>query len=199
MAVPSAEEERKRAVLRALKDLEYERSVGKVSDADYAELSNQYRTEAKALLRALEEQDKPARERAERLLDKRLRKAGLDKPAEDERKPSEIAEEGAQLEDAEHDDDPVSQAVAEDESELSDGDGEPDSDAEPTAKNSKKSAVLPSRACTECDTRNDLDAAFCKKCGDAMAEDDQRLCGACPAVFGDEEESCPKCGVPYND
>src|SRR4051794_30496021 len=35
LGAPSTEEEQKRAVLRALKDLEYERAVGKINDADY--------------------------------------------------------------------------------------------------------------------------------------------------------------------
>src|SRR5689334_2162947 len=39
LAAPSAEEERKRSVVRALKDLDYERSVGKISEEDYADLS----------------------------------------------------------------------------------------------------------------------------------------------------------------
>src|SRR6266566_4615060 len=46
LAAPSAAEEQKRAVLQALKDLEYERSVGKVSDADYEVLLQRYREEA---------------------------------------------------------------------------------------------------------------------------------------------------------
>src|SRR6185436_12750615 len=38
LGAPRAEEEQKRAVLRALKDLEFERSVGKISDEDYQAL-----------------------------------------------------------------------------------------------------------------------------------------------------------------
>ncbi len=55
LVAPSREEERKRAVLRALKDLEYERSVGKIGEADYAELTSRYREEAKRLLHAVDE------------------------------------------------------------------------------------------------------------------------------------------------
>jgi hypothetical protein len=55
LVAPSREEERKRAVLRALKDLEYERSVGKIGEDDYAELTSRYREEAKQLLRAVED------------------------------------------------------------------------------------------------------------------------------------------------
>jgi uncharacterized membrane protein YccC len=69
---PSAEEEQKRAVLRALKDLEYERSVGKISEQDYAELSTRYRDEAKRLMQRVDESLSPARERAEKLLAERV-------------------------------------------------------------------------------------------------------------------------------
>jgi hypothetical protein len=69
---PSAEEEQKRAVLRALKDLEYERSVGKISDHDYAELSARYREEAKRLIQAVDANLTPGRERAERLIAERV-------------------------------------------------------------------------------------------------------------------------------
>jgi hypothetical protein len=72
LGAPSAEEEQKRAVLRALKDLEYERAVGKISDEDYASLAEHYRTEAKRLLRAVDRDSGPGRERAERLLAERL-------------------------------------------------------------------------------------------------------------------------------
>src|SRR3954470_22220359 len=51
----SAEYEQKRAVLRALKDLEYERSVGKISEDDYHEYAARYRAEAKRLMQGLEE------------------------------------------------------------------------------------------------------------------------------------------------
>lgn len=75
LGAPSAEEEQKRAVLRALKDLEYERAVGKISEADYATLAEHYRAEAKRLLRAVDEDLGPERERAEQILAERLAKA----------------------------------------------------------------------------------------------------------------------------
>jgi hypothetical protein len=69
---PSAEEEQKRAVLRALKDLDYERSVGKISDDDYRDLSARYREEAKRLIERVDESLTPARERAEKLVAERI-------------------------------------------------------------------------------------------------------------------------------
>ncbi|HKY40111.1 MAG TPA: hypothetical protein VJN18_29450 [Polyangiaceae bacterium] len=77
MGAPSKAEEAKRSVLRALKDLEYERSVGKISTEDYTELSAKYRAEAKRLIQALDETLAPARAEVEKALQKRLDKVGL--------------------------------------------------------------------------------------------------------------------------
>lgn len=77
LGAPRAEEERKQAVLRALKDLEFERSVGKISDADYKVLVSKYRAEAKHLLRVLDEESAPRRARVEGLVSKRLEKEGF--------------------------------------------------------------------------------------------------------------------------
>jgi hypothetical protein len=72
LAAPSAEEEQKRAALRALKDIEYERSVGKISPEDYAEFSARYRTEAMRLMQLLDEGEKPAVAQIDALVEKRL-------------------------------------------------------------------------------------------------------------------------------
>lgn len=64
LGAPTAAEEQKRAVLRALKDLEFERSIGKIADADYEELVQRYRAEAKRLLRAVDDDLAPLRDRA---------------------------------------------------------------------------------------------------------------------------------------
>lgn len=90
LGAPSAEEEQKRAILRALKDLEYERSVGKITNEDYQELFVRYRAEALRLMQALDENLKPARARAEKLLKARLAEAGL-APASDAAAPESKA------------------------------------------------------------------------------------------------------------
>lgn len=72
LGAPSAEDERKQAVLRALKDLQYERSVGKLSEDDYALLSARYSQEAKELLRSLDESRSAERARIEAELAQRL-------------------------------------------------------------------------------------------------------------------------------
>jgi hypothetical protein len=93
LGAPSVEEEQKRAVLRALKDLEFERSVGKISEEDYAELSERYRAEAKRLIQLLDAGGQAERARAEQALRERLEKAAkasAPKPApETEAEPAE--------------------------------------------------------------------------------------------------------------
>ncbi len=84
LGAPSAEEEQKRSVLRALKDLEFERSVGKISEEDYAELSARYRNEAKRLMQLVDEGAQPDRERAEKALQERLAKAPAKPPPVEE-------------------------------------------------------------------------------------------------------------------
>jgi len=74
LGAPSVEEEQKRSVLRALKDLEFERSVGKISEADYTELSTRYRDDAKRLIQAIDAGSEFERERAEKALRARLEK-----------------------------------------------------------------------------------------------------------------------------
>ncbi len=66
LVAPSAEEERKRSILRALKDLEYELAAGKISPVDHAELTARYRAEARRLLRLVDELQADQLARAER-------------------------------------------------------------------------------------------------------------------------------------
>jgi hypothetical protein len=154
MAAPRAEEEQKRAVLRALKDLDYERSVGKISDEDYAELSARYRQQARELLRSLDEELAPARERLARLVAERV---GDPVPASTRAKKQKPAA-------------PAKQRAA-----SVDGDAK-------------------SRSCDECSAHNELDARFCKGCGQRLAAEDQTLCTACPARYDHELDECPRCG-----
>jgi hypothetical protein len=87
LGAPTAAEAQKRAVLQALKDLEYERSMGKIADADYQELLARYRNEAKRLLRAVDENLAPLRARAEAYVSEQLAQLGTVAPARSERAP----------------------------------------------------------------------------------------------------------------
>ncbi len=53
--VPAELETRKRAALRALRDIEYERAIQRLSEEDYRTLEQKYRAEARAAMRAIDE------------------------------------------------------------------------------------------------------------------------------------------------
>jgi len=84
LGAPSKVEEQKRAVLRALKDLEYERGVGKISAEDYAELSARYREEARRLIQSVDEALRPAQQFVEADLARRLAAEGFREPVAEE-------------------------------------------------------------------------------------------------------------------
>jgi len=190
LGAPRAEEEQKRAVLRALKDLEFERSVGKISEEDYRALVAKYRAEAKRLLRILDTDALPRRAYVETLVAKRLRREGLltDAP-EVEGRADEEAEGGAPAED----DKELSKQLAAStkkkrgaapkaasrkqkatgqraevpsetpEAPPKEPDAAPEILAMKTTPVTEPMSAAP--ACGQCSTVNDSDAAFCKKCG----------------------------------
>jgi len=149
LAAPSAEEEKKRSVLRALKDLEYERSVGKVSEEDYATLSAQYRDEARRLLQELNKSELPARKRVEELVARRLEREAHE--ASKKGKPPAPAPEPEE----DSDEPEAEEAAQEAEAQAEDADEE----SSPTGERA---------TCTECGTKNEADARFCKQCGESL-------------------------------
>jgi hypothetical protein len=189
LAAPRAEEEQKQAVLRALKDIEFERSVGKISEEDYAALVAKYRAEAKRLLRLLDEDAKPRRERVAQLVHARLVAAGLEAPeavvdthrspppAEEKEKKKKKKRKAAEP--------PADAATAEPAADAPERRVliEPIEPPEPEKRRPKApvditwKSPLPTKTkasaahapaakqCAECGTKNDPDANFCKKCG----------------------------------
>ncbi|MEO8877087.1 MAG: zinc ribbon domain-containing protein, partial [Polyangiaceae bacterium] len=132
--------ERKRKVLLALKDLEHERDIGKIDDTDYAIVSANYRAEAKAILREIDDDAAPNRARAEQIARAHLKRHGLLVEAHDD-----AHDGGARV------------SI------------EP---APPTTKSAPPppiAAIEPRPQCRKCGTSNELDAAFCKKCGTPLA------------------------------
>ncbi|TKC96457.1 zinc ribbon domain-containing protein [Polyangium fumosum] len=171
-APPRAEEEQKRAVIRALKDLEFERSVGKISEEDYRALVAKYRAEAKRLLRALDQNAAPGRERAEVLVQRRLKQLGLLDGEKEETDEDDEAGDAAEAAEA-----PAPKAEAKAAPEPAAAKEEADEASKKPKK--KKKAKAPAKAtsdeaaaqhaCDACGTENDEDALFCKKCGARMA------------------------------
>ncbi|MFO0759045.1 MAG: zinc ribbon domain-containing protein [Byssovorax sp.] len=155
LGTPRAEEEQKRAVLRALKDLEFEHGVGKISDEDYRELVAKYRAEAKRLLRQIDDDALPRRAKVEALVNARLVQEGLLAPeaiapapkASSEPKPFPKAESPAKAKKGKK----GKQA-------------EPEKVGAPT-KSEPAEEKMATRVCSACETVNDADAVFCKKCG----------------------------------
>lgn len=65
-AAPTLAEEEKLAILRALKDLEYERAVGKISEEDFKAASAEYRARAKASIQLADDSLAEGRKKAEK-------------------------------------------------------------------------------------------------------------------------------------
>lgn len=141
-------EERKRAAVRALRDVREEHALGKLSDEDFRELEARYRGEARAVMQALDDLLGDHLARAEAEFDKIAGEIN----AKSEPKP------------AAQDESPASKPAQEREK----GD---------SIEKSEKLADLPAaapiaservNACKSCETVNDADARFCKKCGEKM-------------------------------
>jgi hypothetical protein len=169
LGAPRAEEERKRAVLRALKDLEFERGVGKISEEDYEALVAKYRAEAKRLLRMLEDDAQPGRHKVEVLVMERLFQEGLVEAPEGGpyRERKAVTKSRKRKTRAR----PALQAEGSPGGVLS-GDSPPEprppveanvADALRAQKNESDAEAR--RTCVSCGTRNDADAVFCKRCG----------------------------------
>lgn len=153
LAAPSAEEERKRSVLRALKDLDYERGVGKVSEEDYHALSARYREEAKRLLQELDQEQTPARERAEKLVAEYLARKVTEPVPAPEDVPSP---------------DSSPNSSSDDEPDSSDDESDSDSSSAESESDDEHEHEHDENVCGSCETVNDEDARFCKKCGGAL-------------------------------
>jgi hypothetical protein len=169
LAAPRAEEERKRAVLRALKDLEFERSVGKISEEDYVELVARYRGEAKRLLRAIDAEAQPRHERAEALIAKRLRREGLtgkgDAPAVDERDEEPVKPAADTEDDVDNVNNVADRKAAAPSAKPTKGKKRKKAREASAPEAPAPAAEAATRTCAECSTKNDPDAVFCKKCG----------------------------------
>lgn len=132
----------KKRVLRAIKELDFDFGMGKLSQADYDEIRGKYQARAIEVMRDLDEGGALHPE-VQALLE------GAPAPSESEPKPeSEPTPETDAAPDAE---------------ETADGEDPPAS-----AEQSRPDAAT-SRVCVNCESGNDLDAKFCKECGKPLA------------------------------
>jgi hypothetical protein len=144
--------ERKRIALRALKDLEHEHNIGKIDDDDYDRLVTHYRAEAKAAMREIDDEIEPYRAKAEKLaqdyLDKKVPKPAPKKSPKPKPEPEPEPEDSEDASDEDEEESPKPVAAV------------PAPEPAPAAR----------PKCAKCGTRNDADAAFCKKCGKVLKE-----------------------------
>jgi hypothetical protein len=126
----AALEREKMLALRAIKELEFDRAMGKVSEGDWQEMSSRLRSRATRLMRQLDA-SVGYRQQIERDLARRLN-------------PSVAAREGSA---------PPART-----------------DSAPTEPRpeSAGAAAAAGRTCSACSTVNDLDARFCKECGQKL-------------------------------
>jgi hypothetical protein len=125
----AALEREKALVLRSIKELEFDRAMGKVSPRDFEEMSGRLRARAITLIKQVDAGGSGYREVIEREVQLRLKTYGSERRTDGAG--ADVAPSG-----------PSSDATAQD------------------------TAVV--RHCT-CGTANDADAAFCKRCGTALA------------------------------
>ena len=136
-------EREKMLALRSIKELEFDRAMGRLSDEDWKEMSGRLRIRAARLIRQLDA-GVGYRDQIERELQKRLDA----KPDDARLKPSRYEEgAGSRSAKASAEDTRSAKALAERE-----GDGKPSAE----------------RVCASCDTSNDPDARFCKSCGQPL-------------------------------
>jgi len=125
----AALEREKTLVLRSIKELEFDRAMGKVSDKDFEEMAGRLRTRAMTLMKQLDSGSSGYQDVIERELNARLHNAQTaaakvgNRPAESEER----------------------------------------------AERAHSVAVPPLRSCASCETINDADARFCKRCGTTLA------------------------------
>lgn len=72
----------KDAVLKSLKDLEFERDVGKLSEEDFKRLDAEFRQRAKRILRTLDDDLREHRDKAHKLVESELKQAAKSRAAE---------------------------------------------------------------------------------------------------------------------
>jgi hypothetical protein len=135
--------EEKRRLVRAINELTFDHEMGKLSDEDYRAVRNKYDLQAVDVIRALDANADLHPRLREQLAALEPGGAAADAPVQDDAAPRDAAEDAA--EDAPAEDAPAANAPAED------------------------APAADPPVCPACETVNDGDARFCKKCGKELA------------------------------
>ena len=151
--------EEKRRALRALKDLESEHALGKIDDEDYRQVVEQYRGEAKRILRAIDDMIAPYRGKAEEMARAYLEKQGLAREG--------AHREPAASESSAEDDDSSPSALEGPAEGAVTGEDEPQA---PDEEDEEEHRPVARVECKSCGGSNEPDAVFCKHCGSSMRD-----------------------------
>lgn len=138
---------------RAIKELELDHAMGKVSAEDYGEIRTRYRERAVRVLRQLD-QGESYRAQIDADLAARRAARGLPSPTP-QVAPAAVTAAASESPAAEPPTAPAAEQVA--------------AAQKPTAAEPKASDQGAAAACAACGTRNDADARFCKGCGAKLA------------------------------
>jgi len=144
-------EREKMLVLRSIKELEFDRAMGKVSNKDFDDMAGRLRARAIVLMKQIDEGATAYRDLIERELSARLASKGVAPAVEPEAArvaaPVPAAEPAAP--------EPAAAVVA----------------ATPAAPRPRVTeGAVTAGVCGSCGTGNDPDAAFCKRCGTRLAD-----------------------------
>ena len=147
----------KASLLQALKELSFEHDMGKISDQDFEAYNARYRERAKQVLRDLDQQLGPFRKQAEQLAARALKTESEPEKSPETDQGKRSKKEKAKAKKA---------AASAEKSTASATAVAPEPSAEDTSANQ---AADERKACADCGVFNELDAAFCKKCGHKMS------------------------------
>ncbi len=154
----AALEREKALVLRSLKELEFDRAMGKMSEKDFAEMGARLRARATGLIRQLDV-GSGYREEIEREIAKRVKVGGPPVPSRVEGQGATPRQAESQPLQTSHRD--VGPALTRDTAPAL-------TDVGPAFTEDVGPAFTAGHVCASCDIANDPDAKFCKNCGARM-------------------------------
>ena len=175
-------EREKALVLRSIKELEFDRAMGKVSDADFEEMSGRLRERAIGLMKQLDANISPYRTLVEQELELRFRRVGLSLGRPERYEAPGDAGRAAVTRDR-------GEAVMPEPAEY----GVPGHAAGAAVKGQPGRLGI---ECPACGTQNDPDARFCKACG-GLAQPQRATsltCEHCGTTNDLDARFCKQCG-----
>jgi ribosomal protein L40E len=167
---------RKKMLLRAIKDLDNERALGKLEDEDYEQVASSYRNDLKDVMRKIDASLEPFRAKAEEAL--RAHMDALDGGEDDDDDEAEKVKPSARARTKSKTKARVKAkskpssgaAVQASKDEDTDTDTATDKDEDEDGAVANADAVAARVVCARCEASNEPDAKFCKGCGATLGK-----------------------------